>query len=68
VLPTHGYARTASGLSVEDFMRQMTVQEASRAGLEALGPVAQRLAALEGLDAHAASVAVRLADAQAAVA
>jgi histidinol dehydrogenase len=68
VLPTHGYARTASGLSVEDFMRQMTVQEASRAGLAALGPVAERLAALEGLDAHAASVAVRLADAQAAVA
>ena len=30
VLPTHGYARTASGLSVDDFMRQMTVQEASR--------------------------------------
>ncbi len=35
VLPTHGYARTASGLSVDDFMRQMTVQEASRAGLDA---------------------------------
>jgi histidinol dehydrogenase len=68
VLPTHGYARTASGLSVDDFMRQMTVQEASRTGLEALGPVAMRLARLEGLDAHAASVAVRLEDARAAVA
>jgi histidinol dehydrogenase len=60
VLPTHGYARTASGLSVADFVREMTVQEASRAGLDALGPVAVRLARLEGLDAHAASVAVRL--------
>jgi histidinol dehydrogenase len=68
VLPTHGYARTVSGLSVDDFMRQMTVQESSRAGLEALGPVAERLALLEGLDAHAASVAVRLAGMRAAVA
>jgi histidinol dehydrogenase len=68
VLPTHGYARTASGLSVEDFMRRMTVQEASRAGLEALGPVAERLALLEGLDAHAASVAIRLAGSRAEVA
>jgi histidinol dehydrogenase len=68
VLPTHGYARTASGLGVSDFMREMTVQEASRAGLEALGPVAERLARLEGLDAHAASVAVRLQDSAAEVA
>ncbi len=68
VLPTHGYARTASGLSVDDFMRQMTVQEASRAGLEALGPVAERLARLEGLDAHAESVALRMGYARKAVA
>jgi histidinol dehydrogenase len=68
VLPTHGYARTASGLSVADFMREMTVQEASPAGLAGLGPVAERLARLEGLDAHAASVAVRLQDRAAEVA
>ncbi len=68
VLPTHGYARTASGLSVADFMREMTVQEASPAGLAGLGPVAERLARLEGLDAHAGSVAVRLEDRAAEVA
>jgi histidinol dehydrogenase len=68
VLPTHGYARTASGLSVADFMREMTVQEATRAGLDALGPVAERLARLEGLDAHAASIAVRRQDRAAEVA
>jgi histidinol dehydrogenase len=68
VLPTHGYARTASGLCVDDFLRRMTVQEASREGLAALGPVAERLALLEGLDAHAASISVRLQDAHAAVA
>jgi histidinol dehydrogenase len=68
VLPTHGFARTASGLAVEDFMRRMTVQEATPRGLAALGPVAARLARLEGLDAHAASIDLRLGDARAAVA
>ena len=60
VLPTFGYARAYSGLSVADFVRSMTVQELSGAGLAALGPVAATLARLEGLDAHAAAVEVRL--------
>jgi histidinol dehydrogenase len=59
-LPTYGYARAYSGLAVEDFQRRMSVQELSREGLKALGPTAQILAGLEGLDAHAAAVAVRL--------
>jgi histidinol dehydrogenase len=61
VLPTYGYARTYSGLSALDFTRRMTVQELSGAGLAELGPAASRLARLEGLDAHAAAVDVRLA-------
>jgi histidinol dehydrogenase len=61
VLPTYGYARAYSGLSVLDFVRRMTVQELSADGLRQLGPVASRLARLEGLDAHAAAVDVRLA-------
>jgi histidinol dehydrogenase len=60
VLPTYGYARAYSGLSVADFVRGMTVQELSEDGLRALGPVAATLARLEGLDAHAAAVDVRL--------
>lgn len=60
VLPTFGYARAYSGLSVTDFVRGMTVQELSREGLAALGPLAATLARLEGLDAHAAAVEVRL--------
>ena len=40
---------------------RVTVQEATPAGLALLGPVAQELAGLEGLDAHARAVAVRLA-------
>ncbi len=61
VLPTYGYARAYSGLSVQDFTRRMTVQELSPAGLRELGPTACTLAHLEGLDAHAAAVELRLA-------
>jgi histidinol dehydrogenase len=59
-LPTYGYARAHSGLALEDFQKRITVQELSRDGLASLGPTAQVLAALEGLDAHAAAVSVRL--------
>lgn len=61
VLPTYGYARAFSGLSLADFSRRMTVQELTPDGIAGLGPVAQTLAMLEGLDAHANAVAVRLA-------
>jgi histidinol dehydrogenase len=60
VLPTYGYARAYSGLAVADFVRHMSVQELSIAGLQALGPVAATLAGMEGLDAHAAAVSRRL--------
>ncbi len=61
VLPTYGYARAYSGLSVLDFVKRVTVQELSPAGLRSLGPVAVTLAELEGLDAHASAVSKRLA-------
>lgn len=60
VLPTYGYARAYSGLSVLDFVRRMTVQELSGPGLAGLGPTAATLAHLEGLDAHARAVELRL--------
>jgi histidinol dehydrogenase len=62
VLPTYGYARAYSGLSITDFQKRMTVQELSGDGLRRLGPVAETLANLEGLDAHARAVSLRLAD------
>ena len=65
VLPTDGYARCASGLSLADFTRRMTVQQATRGGFEGIGPVAERLALLEGLEAHAHAVAIRLRSAEA---
>jgi histidinol dehydrogenase len=60
-LPTYGYARSHSGLSLEDFQKRISVQELSESGMRGLAPTAQVLAGLEGLDAHAAAVTVRLA-------
>ena len=60
VLPTYGWARAYSGLGLADFQRTMTVQTASRAGLQKLGPVVERLALAEGLAAHQRAVRVRL--------
>ncbi len=61
VLPTYGFARAYSGLSLADFMKRITVQELTSDGLKDLGPTAIDIAALEGLDAHANAVEVRLA-------
>jgi histidinol dehydrogenase len=60
VLPTYGFARAYSGLSLVDFQKRMTVQELSAEGLLDLGPTAITIAGLEGLDAHANAVQVRL--------
>lgn len=60
VLPTYGFARNYDGLGLDQFIRKMTVQELSREGLGNLGDAVVRLAALEGLDAHAAAVTRRL--------
>ena len=60
VLPTYGYARAYSGLSVADFQRRMTLQEVTLSGLRGLAPTVLTLAGLEGLYAHARAVTVRL--------
>jgi histidinol dehydrogenase len=60
VLPTAGAARVRGGLSAADFVRQITVQRLTRAGLRRIGPSVIELARAEGLTAHAESIAVRL--------
>lgn len=60
VLPTYGFARAYSGLSLVDFQKRMTVQELTPDGLRDLGPTAVTIAGMEGLDAHANAVQVRL--------
>jgi histidinol dehydrogenase len=60
VLPTFGYARSYSGVSLLDYQKRITVQELSAYGLRSLGPTAITLSGLEGLDAHGNAVKVRL--------
>ncbi|HSX63054.1 MAG TPA: histidinol dehydrogenase [Tahibacter sp.] len=60
VLPTYGYARAWSGVSVASFVKQITVQELSPDGLRAIGPCARVLADAEQLHAHERAVALRL--------
>ncbi len=61
VLPTDGWARAYSGVSVASFQRAITVQELSRDGLASIGRDAIVMAEAEGLRAHAQAVRVRLA-------
>lgn len=60
VMPTGGTARFASPLTVDDFVKISSLFAVSANGLRTLGPAAARMAASEGLDAHAASVLRRL--------
>jgi histidinol dehydrogenase len=62
VLPTMGTARFASALGVETFLKKSSIISYSRKALQADGDHIRRLAELEGLDAHGASVTVRLKD------
>ena len=66
VLPTAGASRVRGGLSAADFVRQVTVQRLSEAGLRAIGPTVTTLARAEGLEGHAASIDIRTGINQAA--
>jgi histidinol dehydrogenase len=60
VLPTYGYARSYSGVSVASYQKQITVQEVSADGLRHIGPCTATLAAAEQLQAHRRAVTLRL--------
>ena len=60
VLPTYGWARSHGALGTADFMRRMTLQQASRSALSEIGHTAEKLATVEGLDAHRMAVRARL--------
>jgi histidinol dehydrogenase len=60
VLPTYGYARSYSGVSVASYQKQITVQELSPDGLRHIGPCTATLAAAEQLEAHRRAVTLRL--------
>ena len=59
-LPTNGYAKAFSGVSVESFMRKVSFQELTRKGLENIGPAIELMAEAESLAGHARAVSIRL--------
>ena len=59
-LPTNGYAKAYSGVSLDSFIRKITFQELCSDGMKAIGPAIETMAANEQLDAHKNAVTVRL--------
>ena len=59
-LPTNGYAKAYSGVSLDSFIRKITFQEIKPEGLNSIGPAIELMAANEQLDAHKTAVSVRL--------
>ena len=59
-LPTYGYARNYSGVSLDSFVKKITYQKISPEGLKKLGPVVEVMAANELLEAHKNAVTIRL--------
>ena len=59
-LPTNGYAKAYSGVSLDSFIRKITFQEILPEGIKAIGPAIEEMAANEQLDAHKNAVTVRL--------
>ncbi|MDY5433761.1 histidinol dehydrogenase [Bacteroides pyogenes] len=59
-LPTNGYAKAYSGVSLDSFIRKITFQEILPEGMKAIGPAIERMACDEKLDGHKNAVTVRL--------
>lgn len=59
-LPTNGYAKAYSGVSLDSFIRKITFQEITSEGMRAIGPAIEEMAANEQLDGHKNAVTVRL--------
>lgn len=59
-LPTSGFAKAYSGVSIDSFIKKITFQHISPAGLTAIGPTVEILAEAEGLQAHKNAITIRL--------
>jgi len=60
-LPTNGFARAYSGVSLDSFVKKITIQHITPEGLQHVGPVVEAMAEAESLDAHKRAVSLRLA-------
>ncbi|HEX9957869.1 MAG TPA: histidinol dehydrogenase, partial [Fibrella sp.] len=63
-LPTNGFARAYSGVSLDSFVKKNTVQHITREGIKNVGPIVEAMAEAESLDAHKRAVSIRLASLQ----
>lgn len=59
-LPTNGYAKNYSGVSLDSFVKKITFQKLTAYGIQNLGPTIELMAAAEQLDAHKNAVSIRL--------
>lgn len=59
-LPTNGYAKAYSGVSLDSFVKKITYQNLNKAGLQNIGNAVEVMAAAEGLNAHKNAVSIRL--------
>lgn len=59
-LPTNGYAKAYSGVSVDSFVKKITFQQLTQQGLQNIGRTVELMAEAEGLEAHANAVRVRM--------
>jgi len=59
-LPTNGFAKAYSGVSVDSFVKKITFQQLSQKGLQQVGPAVMQMAIAEGLEAHKNAVQIRL--------
>ena len=63
-LPTNGFSKAYSGVNLDSFLKQMTFQKISKAGLLNIGETIELMAEAEGLQAHKNAVSIRLKDLQ----
>lgn len=58
-LPTNGFAKAYSGVSVESFMKKITFQKITSEGLQTIGPIIEKMAEAEELEAHRRAISIR---------
>jgi histidinol dehydrogenase len=59
-LPTNGFAKAYSGVSLDSFCKKITFQKLSKSGLQQIGNIVELMAEAEALEAHKRAVSIRL--------
>ena len=59
-MPTNGFAKAYSGVSIDSFVKKITIQKLNKSGLKLIGNTVIEMAMAEGLQAHAEAVKIRI--------